>query len=94
MEDDYKKNKVIEHLKKVGFEDERIGMILEVIPIDDAYRNLIMNKRDNDRWNDCDGVTIIYRATKEERDNLTREAYRTMLSNLEKIEKEIKLKRK
>ena len=37
---DYKRKKVIDHLKKAGFEDEQIGMILDVIPIEEAYLNL------------------------------------------------------
>ena len=36
--------KVIRHLKNAGFDDERIGMILSVIPIEEAYENLMKNE--------------------------------------------------
>lgn len=38
------KEKLIDHLKKVGFDDERIEKILSIIPIEEAYKNLLKNE--------------------------------------------------
>lgn len=38
------KEKLIDHLKKVGFDDERIEKILSIIPIEEAYENLWKNE--------------------------------------------------
>lgn len=35
---------IIDHLKKVGFDDERIEKILSIISIEEAYENLQKNK--------------------------------------------------
>lgn len=37
------KKQLIDHLKKVGFDDERIEKILSIIPIEEAYENLQKN---------------------------------------------------
>ena len=44
MEDDYKKQKIIDHLRKAGFSEERITIILNSISLEEAYLNLRRNR--------------------------------------------------
>lgn len=44
MSEDWKKEAITAHLKKVGLNEERIKDILDVIPIDEAYDNLKKNE--------------------------------------------------
>lgn len=44
MSEDWKKEAITAHLKKVGLDDERIKEILDVIPVEEAYSNLWKNE--------------------------------------------------
>ena len=51
MEEDVKRKVVVDHLRSAGFNEDRIERLLQVIPVEDAYRNLQRSKE----WNSIHG---------------------------------------